>query len=146
MMGIGEIQTAVPGESFRLATGARSTTGGQTMTSGTDDAAPAPADTNDSALQRQLFGRLDRSIDELWTHASNSEFWQHVLTRGFDRELYRIAMTQVYHYTRHNSLNQAVAAFGADPDDIGLLRFVYGHANEELGPEMMVPHDLRELG
>jgi hypothetical protein len=116
------------------------------MTNGTVDAVPAPADTTDSTLHRQLFERLDRSIDELWTHASNSEFWQHVLTRGFDRELYRIAMTQIYHYTRHNSLNQAVAAFGADPDEIGLLRFVYGHASEELGHEKMVLHDLRAIG
>jgi hypothetical protein len=116
------------------------------MTNGTVDAVPAPADTNDDALHRQLFERLDRSIAELWTQASNSEFWRHVLTCGFDRELYRIAMTQIYHYTRHNSLNQAVAAFSADPDDIGLLRFVYGHANEELGHEMMVLHDLRAIG
>jgi hypothetical protein len=116
------------------------------MTNGTVDAVPAPADTNDSALHRELFERLDRSIDELWAHANNSEFWQHVLTHGFDRELYRITMTQIYHYTRHNSLNQAVAAFGADPDEIGLLRFVYGHADEELGHEKMVLHDLRATG
>jgi hypothetical protein len=58
------------------------------MTNGTVDAVPAPADTNDGALHRQLFERLDRSIAELWAQASNSGFWQHVLTCGFDRELY----------------------------------------------------------
>lgn len=116
------------------------------MTHGILDAAPASSGTNDSVLHRELFERLDRSIEELWTHASNSEFWRHVLTHGFDRELYRITMTQIYHYTRHNSVNQAVAAFRADPDQIGLLRFVYGHADEELGHEKMVLHDLRAIG
>lgn len=116
------------------------------MTHGILDAAPASAGTNDSMLHRELFERLDRSIDELWAHASNGEFWRHVLTHGFDRELYRITMTQIYHYTRHNSVNQAVAAFRADPDQIGLLRFVYGHADEELGHEKMVLHDLRAIG
>lgn len=116
------------------------------MTHGILDAAPAPAGTNDSALHRELFERLDRSVGELWAQASKSEFWRHVMTHGFDRELYRITMTQIYHYTRHNSLNQAVAAFSADPDQIGLLRFVYGHAAEELGHEKMVLHDLRAIG
>lgn len=116
------------------------------MTHGILDAAPAPAGTTDSALHRELFERLDRSVGELWAHASTSEFWRHVMTHGFDRELYRITMTQIYHYTRHNSLNQAVAAFSADPDQIGLLRFVYGHADEELGHEKMVLHDLRAIG
>lgn len=116
------------------------------MTHGILDTAPASAGPNDSVLHRELFERLDRSIDELWAHASNGEFWRHVLTHGFDRELYRITMTQIYHYTRHNSVNQAVAAFRADPDQIGLLRFVYGHADEELGHEKMVLHDLRAIG
>jgi hypothetical protein len=110
------------------------------------DAVPALADANDSPLNRELFERLDRSVDELWAHAVGSEFWQHVLAHGFDRDLYSITMTQIYHYTRHNSLNQAAAAFGADPDEIGLLRFVYGHADEELGHEKMVLHDLRAIG
>jgi pyrroloquinoline quinone (PQQ) biosynthesis protein C len=116
------------------------------MTHGILDAASASAGANDSVLHRELFERLDRSIDELWAQASNGEFWRHVLTHGFDRELYRITMTQIYHYTRHNSVNQAVAAFRADPDQIGLLRFVYGHADEELGHEKMVLHDLRAIG
>jgi thiaminase len=110
------------------------------------DVVADPATVSNSTLHSQLFQRLDRSIDELWGQAATSEFWRHVMANGFDRELYRITMTQIYHYTRHNSLNQAVAAFRADPDQIGLLRFVYGHADEELGHEKMVLHDLRAIG
>ena len=53
-------------------------------------------------------------------------------------ELYRLTMVQIFHYTRHNSINQAVAAFRAEPEQLSLLRFVYGHAREELGHEKMV--------
>ena len=55
-------------------------------------------------------------------------------------------MIQIFHYTRHNSVNQAAAAFRADPDDLPLLRFIYGHAKEELGHERLALHDLRSQG
>ena len=55
-------------------------------------------------------------------------------------------MCQIFHYTRHNSVNQAAAAFRADPDDLPLLRFIYGHAKEELGHERLALHDLRSSG
>jgi len=99
-----------------------------------------------SALHDELFTRLDTSISELWAQARKGAFWQHVAAHGFDRELYRITMTQIYHYTRHNSINQAVAAFRAEPEQVGLLRFVYSHAREELGHEKLVLHDLRAVG
>src|SRR3954453_15206395 len=94
-------------------------------------------------LQGALFDRLDASVAALWHQARQGAFWQHVTTHGFDRELYGIVMAQIYHYTRHNSVNQAGAALAAEPDQLGLLRFVYTHAGEELGHERMVVHDLR---
>jgi hypothetical protein len=93
-----------------------------------------------------LFDRLDYSISQLWAQARRGAFWRHVSEHGFDRELYRITMNQIYHYTRHNSVNQAVAAFKAEPEQVGLLRFVYSHAREELGHEKLVLHDLRAIG
>ncbi|HEX2580884.1 MAG TPA: iron-containing redox enzyme family protein [Dongiaceae bacterium] len=57
-------------------------------------------------------------------------------------ELYRVLMEQIYHYTRHNSINQAAAAYSTNPQSRKLLRFVYRHALEELGHENMVIHDL----
>jgi Iron-containing redox enzyme len=97
-------------------------------------------------LHDELFERLDAAVADLWRTARAGRFWTHVLQNGFDPSLYRLVMVQIYHYTRHNSINQAVAAFGAEPEQIGLLRFAYTHAAEELGHEKMVLHDLRAVG
>ncbi len=110
------------------------------------DAVSMPEEIVSSSMHDELFTRLDISIGDLWAQARNGAFWRHVTAHGFDRELYRIMMTQIYHYTRHNSINQAVAAFRAEPEQIGLLRFVYSHAREELGHEKLVLHDLRAVG
>jgi heme oxygenase-like protein len=99
-----------------------------------------------TALQEALFIRLDRSIGELWAEAKTGKFWRHVVSRGFDPELYRLAMSQIFHYTRHNSINQAVSALRADPGELSLLRFVYGHAREEVGHERLILSDLRSIG
>ena len=98
------------------------------------------------ATAADLFDRLDAMIERRWADAAGSAMWQHVLTEGFDRDLYRLLMVQVFHYTRFNSLNQALCAVRATPDQRALLRFVYRHADEELGHEQMVVHDLRSIG
>lgn len=86
-------------------------------------------------------------------HALVAEEWQRIKSGSFARRLmsapvtvamYRDFLGQVYHYTRHNSMNQAVTAFVDAPEP--LLKFVYRHAAEELGHERMVLHDLRALG
>lgn len=92
-----------------------------------------------------LFEELDTTISRLWEGARRGKLWTHVGTHGFDRELYRLLMVQIYHYTSHNATNQAVAAFGATPSQLGLLKFVLDHAREELGHERMVLHDLRAV-
>ena len=93
-----------------------------------------------------LFARLDASIGALWAGAERRPFWGRIVSEGWDRAAYRRTMIQIFHYTRHNSVNQAAAAFRADPDDLALLRFIYGHAKEELGHERLALHDLRSLG
>ena len=87
---------------------------------------------------------LRESMEAQWREIKNGQFWHLVADRPVTRGLYRDMMLQVYHYSRHNSVNQAVAAFVPAPD--GLLRFVYRHALEELGHERMVVHDLRSIG
>jgi hypothetical protein len=91
----------------------------------------------ENALHRELFARLDTSIETLWTRAKAGPFWRQVVERGCDRELYGQVLGQIVHYTRHNSIHQAVAALRASPDDHPLLRFVYSHAAEELGHEKL---------
>jgi pyrroloquinoline quinone (PQQ) biosynthesis protein C len=93
-----------------------------------------------------LFERLDRTIATLWARARAGAFFRHVLEQGVDRELLRQTLSQIVHYTRHNSINQAVAALRASPDDALLLRFVYLHAAEELGHEKLALRDLEALG
>jgi pyrroloquinoline quinone (PQQ) biosynthesis protein C len=104
------------------------------------------ADDHLAALHRGLFARLDASIAEIWARARDGRFWREVTERGMDRALYRLTMAQLFHYTRHNSINQAVSAFRAAPEELLLLRFVYEHARDELGHERMVVHDLRSCG
>lgn len=87
---------------------------------------------------------LRATVNAEWARIKQGEFWQRVLREPVTPGLYRDLMLQVYHYSRHNSVNQAVAAFVPAPE--GLLKFVYRHAAEELGHERMVTHDLRGAG
>ena len=112
----------------------------------TEIIAGAPDTAPLTALQEALFSRLDRSIAELWAEAKTGKFWGHVVSRGFDPGLYRLAMAQIFHYTRHNSINQAVSALRAEPGELSLLRFVFGHAKEEVGHERLILSDLRSIG
>lgn len=86
---------------------------------------------------------LRETIEAQWRDIKRGPFWSLVMARPVTRPLYRDVMLQVYHYSRHNSTNQAVAAFVPAPE--GLLRFVYRHASEELGHERMVTHDLKSI-
>ena len=94
----------------------------------------------------ELFARLDAMIEQAWAEAAQQPLWVHVLNEQFDAPLYRDLMVQIFHYTRWNSLNQALAVASATPEQRPLLRFVYRHADEELGHEQMVVHDLRSVG
>lgn len=94
----------------------------------------------------QFFDELDAVVDDRWHAIQDGEFWQHVLSHGMDNELYKRTMVEMYHYTRHNSVNQALAAARcSSPEDLHLLKFCYEHADEELGHEQMITHDLRSI-
>jgi pyrroloquinoline quinone (PQQ) biosynthesis protein C len=88
--------------------------------------------------------RLQETVDAEWGKIKQGAFWRRVMDEPVSAGLYRDLMLQVYHYSRHNSMNQAVAAFQPAPE--GLLKFVYRHAAEELGHERMVIHDLKSIG
>jgi len=91
-----------------------------------------------------FIGALRKTVDEEWVRIKKGRFWDRVMREPVSRELYRDLMLQVYHYSKHNSMNQAVTAFVPAPE--GLLKFVYQHAAEELGHERMVVHDLKSIG
>lgn len=94
-------------------------------------------------MTRSFIQTLRDTVDAEWAQIKRGEFWRRVLAQPVARPLYRDLMLQVYHYSRHNSMNQAVAAFVPAPE--GLLKFVYRHAAEELGHERMVTHDLKSI-
>lgn len=97
-------------------------------------------------MSKDFIATLDGVIDEEWTEIYRSPFAQHVLRLGVDKDLYKLAMLQIYHYTRHNPINQAFATWRVEPERTGLLRFCFEHAAEELGHENMVLNDLRSIG
>lgn len=94
----------------------------------------------------EFFSELDEIVSSEWSAIHNGRFARHVEQNGVDQDLYKRAMLQVYHYTRHNSINQAFASWRVEPERIGMLRFAYEHAAEELGHERMVIHDLESVG
>jgi hypothetical protein len=94
----------------------------------------------------ELFRRLDEMVAETWARQSDSPLFRHVAANGVEAGLYRDLMIQVFHYTRFNSYNQALAVAPCSPEQRALLRFAYRHADDELGHEQMVVHDLRATG
>lgn len=95
-------------------------------------------------MSHSFIQTLQQIVDAEWARIKTGEFWHCVMSQPVRRPLYRDLMLQVYHYSRHNSMNQAVTAFVPAPE--GLLKFVYRHAAEELGHERMVIHDLKSVG
>ena len=86
---------------------------------------------------------VQQTVDAEWAKIKQGGFWRRVMEAPVPMGLYRDLMLQVYHYSRHNSMNQAITAFQPAPE--GLLKFVYKHAAEELGHERMVIHDLKSI-
>jgi hypothetical protein len=97
-------------------------------------------------MSQDFIATLDSVIDDEWREIYRAPFAQHVLRLGVDKDLYKLTMMQIYHYTRHNPINQAFATWRVEPERTGLLRFCFEHAAEELGHENMVLNDLRSVG
>ncbi|MDB5870962.1 MAG: putative transcriptional activator, TenA family [Ramlibacter sp.] len=103
--------------------------------------APGAANSETSSMFTQ---ELRATVEAEWSRIKQGEFWRRVMGEPVPPSLWRDLLLQVYHYSKHNSMNQAVAAFVPAPE--GLLKFVYRHAAEELGHERMVTHDLKSIG
>ncbi|EEA00175.1 putative transcriptional activator, TenA family [Burkholderia sp. H160] len=95
-------------------------------------------------MQNEFINSLRQTVNQHWEQIRGGRFWNRVMERPVTRELYRDLMIEIHHYTKHNSMNQAVTAFVNAPE--GLLRFAYHHAAEELGHERMAAHDLESVG
>lgn len=87
------------------------------------------------------------TVDRQWKIIKQGEFWQHVISHGFDAPLYELMMKQLYYYTKHNAVNQAMAAVSLrDKPNNRTLRFITRHAAEEIGHENMIVRDLKSIG
>ncbi|HEY6561019.1 MAG TPA: iron-containing redox enzyme family protein [Polyangiaceae bacterium] len=93
-----------------------------------------------------FFDRLEREQETLWFEIHNAPFWQHLRRYGLDEDLYVRVMTEIFHFTRHNSQNQALAALKLSSERLKLLKYCLHHAYEEAGHDLMVLEDLREVG
>ena len=103
-----------------------------------------PAANSEHAAGQLFVAQLREAVDAEWLRLKEGAFWRRVMTQPVTPSLWQDMLLEVYHYSRHNSMNQAVAAFVPAPE--GLLKFVYRHAAEELGHERMVTHDLKSIG
>ena len=91
--------------------------------------------------------RLRASLDAKMAQLGEGPNLAKVLEPGFaDARLYAIYLVETYHYTLHNSLNQAAVVTRARGLDPRYARFCLKHAQEETGHELMAFHDLRQLG
>lgn len=91
----------------------------------------------------KLKARLEQEMEDL----QQSPNLFKVLEEGFaDKRLYAIYLTETYHYTFHNSRNQALVAARKGPLNINYMKYCLKHAYEEAGHEMMAFHDLKNLG
>ncbi|MEZ6186331.1 MAG: iron-containing redox enzyme family protein [Planctomycetota bacterium] len=63
-----------------------------------------------------------------------------------DRRMLALYFVQAYHYTSHTSRNQALVGVNPRTTNVHYLRYVFEHALEETGHELMALHDLRALG
>lgn len=95
-------------------------------------------------MQNDFIQSLRETVEQHWTQIKAGRFWHYVMNNKVSKEFYHDLMVEIHHYTKHNSMNQAAAAFVSAPE--GLLKFVYHHAADELGHERMVTHDLESVG
>lgn len=75
-----------------------------------------------------------------------SPFFREFEAGHISKDLYALWLIETYHYTRHNSRNQALVGVRNPGDDPQYQRFCFQHAADEAGHEQMALHDLRALG
>lgn len=93
----------------------------------------------------ESFNKLDKIIATEWNSIHSGRFWTHLKEKGLDKKLYIIVMKQIFHYTSHNSQNQALVSINLDSTRVGMLKYVLHHALEEAGHDTMVIHDLTKF-
>jgi hypothetical protein len=95
--------------------------------------------------ERLIF--LGERLDKLWNEQQRSSaFLQRILSEKVDPELYKLYMTETFHYTFHNARNQALVGVRAQGVSPRYVKFCFEHAEEETGHELMALHDVNSMG
>ena len=94
-------------------------------------------------MENAFIQSLKTTVNQDWATIKKGTFWKLILGETVTKALYYDLMIEIYHYTRHNSRNQAATAFIEAPD--ALLKFAYHHAADELGHERMAVNDMESI-
>ena len=91
---------------------------------------------------------LDATISATWAELLSQPLATTFLTSpaSADRRMLALYFIQAYHYTSHTARNQAAVGVSTRTTNVHYLRYVFEHALEETGHELMALHDLRALG
>jgi FkbM family methyltransferase len=90
---------------------------------------------------------LKETLSNYMARQRDSWSFLKVIRPGYaSKKLYAIYMMETYHYTFHNSRNQAAIPARRDEMDINYMKFCLHHAEEEAGHEMMAFSDIKKLG
>lgn len=91
--------------------------------------------------------RLTNRRKAVWEHLLATNALLTTVQRGeVTKKLYAIYMLQTYHYTLHNSRNQALVGVRAIEENGQYLKYCFEHASEEVGHEQMAIKDVVSLG
>jgi FkbM family methyltransferase len=91
--------------------------------------------------------RLKQKLTSFMAEQKDSWSYLKVIRPGYaSKRLYAIYLIETYHYTFHNSRNQARIPARKEALDIQYMKFCLHHAEEEAGHERMALHDVKALG
>lgn len=96
-------------------------------------------------MENNFIHELDENINEQWRQIKKGIFFKLIRENKVEQQLYHDLMIQIYHYTRHNSINQAAASINVPTHANAILKYVYRHAFEEYGHEEMAIRDLESI-
>jgi thiaminase len=89
------------------------------------------------------YQNLETLVSNKWKEIfARSPFIKNIQAGEFDKYLYQMYMIETYHYTAHNARNQALVGVFGKNMPVNYQKFVFHHACEETGHELMAFHDV----
>lgn len=98
-----------------------------------------------NTMENNFIQELDEDINNQWSLIKQGSFFKLIRENKIDEQLYHDLMVEIYHYTKHNSINQAAASVNVPDHANAILKYVYRHAIEEYGHEEMAIRDLESI-